>query len=82
MINLIVETIVSAFPDNKVEFIRDAEKSTEFNPVFEVKLDDKPVLLFNTAIINKIDKPLGEAMSAIVNGLLAQIVQHLPQPTP
>lgn len=83
MLNLIVQTVTEALPDRKIEFKRNEEKSAEFSPVFDVVVNDAPVILFNSAIINKLDKTLGETISAIINGLIAAInTKTLPLPTP
>ena len=74
MLNLIIQSVTEAVTDRKVEFKRNEEKSALFAPVFDVIVNDKPLILFNSALINKLDKTLGETVSAVINGLLAQIV--------
>lgn len=82
MINLIAQSVIAALPENNITFVRDTEKSAEFNPVFQVCIDGKPAILFNTSIINKIEKPMGDVVISIINGILAQLVQRIsPPPT-
>jgi hypothetical protein len=82
MINLITQAVTAALPENNITFIRDDEKSTQFNPVFQICVDEKPAILFNTAIINKIEKPISEVVMSIINGIVAQLVQRISPPTP
>lgn len=79
MLNLIIQTVTDATPDRKVEFKRNVEKSAEFAPVFDVIVNDLPIGIFNSAIINSLDKPLAEIANTLITSLTAQIrTQSLP----
>ena len=83
MIAFIIEAITTecAKAGIKTEFIRDAEKSSGFRPVFQINLNEKPTdLFFTSAMLYNDAIPLPHLVQAIVMNILKVITEKLNEP--